>query len=347
MKNSLRYALLFLGLAALAYFLVTLDWSALRWSVERVNLFFLLGAVSASLFNIATKAVRWQRLIRSATSVRISFMLSVGSVYAGVASSSLVPGKAIDVAKPLILKRFHRVPLTPSTAAMLVERALDMLSVAIIFLTALAIRPPAVGPTIHVLAGVAVALLAFLAAGLTFPHAFLRGVGRAMEALPVPLRLKRRIESVMAGSGMSLLTWCRHENLWPLLGLSLVSLGAEVVRFYCVFRSVGLTVAPWGLTIGYMASILVAVVSLIPGGVGVTESFQAAFLQLFVIGEAAPGVERGAVLLDRVLSYYLVVLIGAAFLLWYQHGVERRGPSPERSDVEGRADDCAVTGLDR
>lgn len=324
MRNPTRYALHAIGLAALVYFLMTLDWPALRQGVGRVDLFFLVGAVSASLVNIATKAIRWQRLIRSATSVRISFMLSVGSIYAGVASSSLVPGKAIDVAKPLILKRFHHIPLAPSTTAMLVERALDMLSVAIIFLIALAIRPLAVGPAVRVLAGLATALLVFLAAALAFPGAFLRGVKRVVEALPIPPRFETPIQSVMAGSGTSLLAWCRRENFWPLLGLSLLSLGAEVVRFYCVFRSVGLTVAPWGLTIGYMASILVAVASFIPGGIGVTESFQAAFVRLFVIGEAATGVERGAVLLDRALSYYLVVLIGAAFLLWCQHGLERR-----------------------
>lgn len=334
MRNPLRYALLFLGLVALLYFLMTLDWPTLRGSIKQVNIFFLLGAVLASLLNIVTKAGRWQRLIRSATSVRISFMLSVGSIYAGVASSSLVPGKAIDVAKPLILKRFHRIPLTPSTTAMLVERALDMLSVAIIFLLALVHLPP-VGSAMHVLAAAAVVLLVLLAAGITFPQTFLRGIGWAVAVLPWPERFKRRIDGIVAGSGRSLLTWRRHEHFWPLLVLSLVSLAAEVVRFYCVFRSMGLIVVPWGLTIGYMASILVAVISFIPGGLGVTESFQAAFLRLFVIGEATPGVERGAVLLDRALSYYLVVLIGAIFLLWYQHGGQRRGPSSVGSD-EGR-----------
>lgn len=323
MRNVLRYVLFLLGLFALAYFLLTLDWQTLQESMRRLDPLFLLGAALASLFNITLKAIRWRLLIQSATAVRISFTSAFASIYAGVASSSLVPGRAIEIAKPLILKGLYRVPLTPSTLAMLVERALDLFSVVAIFLLSLLFLPGAAG-SMHLPAKIALVLVILLAATMTFPRIFWHGLQQASARLPWPEPFRKQIGEMLLESGRSFLIWGEPKHFGLLLVLSMVALTAEVVRFYCVFRSMGLVVIPLGLALGYTASILVGTLSLLPGGLGVTESFQGALLPLFIIGEGTPGVERGAVLLDRILSYYLVVLVGAIVLFWYQRALRHK-----------------------
>jgi uncharacterized membrane protein YbhN (UPF0104 family) len=60
---------------------------------------------------------------------------------------------------------------------------------------------------------------------------------------------------------------------------------------------------------------LVGVVALIPGGIGITELSMAGVASLILRVPAAGAVVAGAVLLDRLLSYYLVAGAGALILL--------------------------------
>ena len=126
------------------------------------------------------------------------------------------------------------------------------------------------------------------------------------------------LSRIVDGSFESLSASTDRTGLALLVILSLAAMVLEVVRFFLVLISLDVHVSLPAVGLLYTASILVSFISFVPGGVGVTEAFQSASLQLLVATGPGREVAQGAVLIDRVISYYLVVAIGAILLMWYQ-----------------------------
>lgn len=318
-KTAIRYALLTVGVLVFAYFIATVDVALVLSSLRGAGMGYMAGAVAASLLNIGVKALRWQWMVSRVSSVRMSVGISVGSIYAGVASASLVPGKAVDFAKPLIAKGSYDVPLTNSTTAMLIERVADTVVVALIFLASVPFIPGVRGTIVQsVLVPVAGVFTLVVFLGLVFRRQAERLLKALVAWLPPEKRVSASLSRIVDGSMKSLSASTDRTGLALLLILSLAAMVLEVVRFFLVLLSLGVHVSLPAVGLLYTASILVSFVSFVPGGVGVTEAFQSASLQLLVAAGPAREVAKGAVLIDRVISYYLVVAIGAILLMWYQ-----------------------------
>ncbi|MGB3982355.1 MAG: lysylphosphatidylglycerol synthase transmembrane domain-containing protein [Bacillota bacterium] len=318
-RTAISYVLLAVGICVLVLFIRTVEIDLVLSSLRDAGVLPLVAAVAASLLNICIKAWRWHWMIVRVGSVRMSAGASIGSIYAGVASASLVPGKIVDFAKPLIAKGSCDVPLTQSTTAMLVERVVDTLSVALIFLVSLPFIPGIKGTVVQtaVLPFAAASVLIILLA-LVFRQRFSTLLKALISRLPQDKRFVATLTSVVDRALNSLAASVDRSGLVVLLAFSLVSMVLEVARFYLVFLSIGIQINWFAVALLYTASILVSFVSLVPGGVGVTEAFQAASLGLLLQDGSAREVAKGAVLLDRVISYYAVVAIGAVILVLYQ-----------------------------
>lgn len=318
-KAVIRYALLIAGVLVFVYFIATVDIALVLSSLRGAGLGYLAGAVVASLLNIGVKALRWRWMISRVSPVRMSAGISIGSIYAGVASASLVPGKAVDFAKPLIAKGFYDVPLTNSTTAMLIERVADTVVVALIFLASVPFIPGVRGTVVQsALVPVAGAFTLVVFLGLIFRRQAERLLKAFVAWLPSEKRASATLSRIVDGSFESLSASTDRTGLALLVILSLAAMVLEVVRFFLVLISLDVHVSLPAVGLLYTASILVSFISFVPGGVGVTEAFQSASLQLLVATGPGREVAKGAVLIDRVISYYLVVAIGAILLMWYQ-----------------------------
>lgn len=318
-RAIIRYCLLAVGVLVFAYFITTVDVDLVLSSLQGASLLPLAGAVAASLLNIVVKALRWQGMIARVSPVRMPIGLSIGSIYAGVASASLVPGKALDFAKPLIAKGSYDVPLTQSTTAMLLERIADTHVVAILFLASVPFIPGVRGTVVQTAVLPVAILFALLTVlGLIFRQQASHLLRTFLSWLPQDKRFVVALHRVVDGSLGSLAASADRGGLFVLLLLSLLAMVLEVVRFHLVFQSLGVHIGLPAVTLLYTASILVSFISFVPGGVGVTEAFQAASLGLLLPAGLAREVAKGAVLIDRVISYYIVVAIGAFLLMLYQ-----------------------------
>jgi len=96
----------------------------------------------------------------------------------------------------------------------------------------------------------------------------------------------------------------------------------EAARLAAVASAVGVSMSLGAAMLVFSAANLVAVAALIPGGIGVTELTMAAAAAL--VTGLRPGAPTAAaiVLLDRLLSYYLIVGIGAVVLAASARGGE-------------------------
>jgi glycosyltransferase 2 family protein len=108
-----------------------------------------------------------------------------------------------------------------------------------------------------------------------------------------------------------------QRTRWPLMALTAVSTALDAGRVVAVFMAMGIGLSIPVVVFAYLAAAMLGMALLIPGGVGVTEVSMAGLIAVLAPGAVPASLARSAVLIDRFLSYYLIVLIGAGFLVAY------------------------------
>ncbi len=175
--------------------------------------------------------------------------------------------------------------------------------------------PLARGAQFHPVLLASGALIAAGVVGLAAPRIVGRMIRAAMQRLPFPRWLRDRVVRLADALTDSLALWREGRNLWPLLALSVLAALCEGGRLAAVFAATGPQLGLPGAMLTFSVANLVAILVFIPGGIGVAELSMAGVAGA-VLGVPAtlPSV-TAAVLLDRVLSYYLIVGIGALVLV--------------------------------
>lgn len=315
MTRSIRLLFLLAGGVLLGVMLARIDLPAARASLRSADPFWLVVALILLAANVVTKALRWRWMVSRLTGKRLDLPSAALAIVAGVAAASFSPARAVDLGKPLLLRQRFGAPLAPSTAAVLIERFLDGAALLVLFGASLPmLRVARDAPFQPVLASAGILLVAGVAV-LASPRTLRVIAARALRHLPLSEELRSGSARVADAFTDSLALWRTRANLWPLLGLSVAAAVCEAGRLAAVFAAMGLPLGFAGAMLTFSVANLVAVVALIPGGIGITELSMAGVASLVVRLPATSAPVAGAVLLDRLLSYYLVVGAGALILL--------------------------------
>lgn len=307
LRPYLRWILSGVGAVILIRFILQIDLVQLISDLKQLRFPFLLEGLAFTALNIAAKAVRWQAMVCKVAGVRMGFGEGVGAVLAGVAGSSLLPGRVFDAAKPTLLHVRYQIPARLSVPAVLVERLLDMLALVCIFFLSIVFTPnvAAVVPVGVVLTGCTLLLI--------FGLLLSRGSGRLFPAVRSRLTGRRAAAIVQTVEGsLDVMRRSAYGGMVPLL--SVVAMVAEVGRVHAIFSSFGLDLPVHAIALTFTGSVLIGLLALIPGGVGVVETSQVGLVTRLMPQVATEAVQS-AVLLDRVVSYYLLVTVGALLLL--------------------------------
>jgi len=314
MSRSVRALFLLGGIVLLAVLLRNIDLPAARDSVRAANPVWFALAVVLLAADVAVKAVRWRWMIVRVSGARLALRAAATAILAGVAAASFSPARTVDLAKPVLLKQRFNTPLATSVAAALIERAFD--GVALIILFGLSLPLVGVGGATFRPAAVAAGFLLVAGAlALASPPTLRAAALGLIRRLPVSVELRNGSARVTEAFTGGLALWRRRANLWPLAGLSVLAAFTEAARTAAVFRAVGLPLGPGGAMLAFSTANIVAVAALIPGGIGITELSMAAVAGFVLRLPATHHLIAGAVLLDRLLSYYLVVAVGALILV--------------------------------
>jgi len=315
MSRRTRLAFLIAGAALLALLVIRIDLVGVRRSLATADVQWLGVAVALLASNVLVKALRWRMMVHRLTGARLDLFSAVTAVLAGVAAASFSPARSVDLAKPLLLKQRLGVGLATSTGAVLVERYLDGAALVVVFGASIALVPVARGSQFQpALAAAGILLVAGIIA-LASPEMVRTLIARLIRRLPLPSEIREGSARVTDAFASSLALWRARQNIWLLLGASVLAALCEAARLVAVF---GAMREPLGFADGmlvFSAANLVAILALIPGGIGVTELSMAGVAALVLRTPAIRGSIVAAVLLDRVISYYLVVGIGALILV--------------------------------
>lgn len=311
------FLLLAAGLAILIVFAATTNFREVGGALRKAQGLWLAAAGLAILAQIGVKAVRWQFMVERLTGTRISAGFGAISVVSGVAAGSMTPGRSFEMAKAVMLKGSYDISLGVSTSAMIVERMLDMGFLVVTFLLAAAFVPTRMVLASRVLEVVVVGVIVAFGILVAAPVQVQAWMTSAVRRVPLPAQLRAKSLRLLETFFTSFLRLRGLRTLWPLTAFTAVSAVLDAGRVVAVFMAMGIGLPIPVVVFAYLGAAMLGMALLIPGGVGVTEVSMAGLIAVLAPGAVPASLARSAVLIDRFLSYYLLVVIGAGCLIAY------------------------------
>jgi len=289
--------------------------------MARANPLVLLLALLVYYVAFPLRALRWRAMLRSCGIARPPPVSTLSLIiFLSWFANCLLPAKLGDVYRAYLLRKHGGISLTRAGGTVLAERILDLAYVLILLsLAALAAFrgrvPPELGPGLEITTAIV------LVAGVAL-LAMKRWEWLVPKVLPQRFHghYDRFHNGVMGSFG----------SLGPLIVYTPLGWLCEILRFYLVAQAIGLPLGgslPQQLaeaTCVALASAILMSAMPTPGGLGGAEAGIAGALMLFGIPQ---GTAVAAALLDRLLSYWSLVVVGLViYLVWespHSHHVER------------------------
>jgi uncharacterized protein (TIRG00374 family) len=287
------------------------------WAVIRsANVFFFLAAFAIYYLSFPIRALRWRLLLENvgftkANGVHLPKLWKLAeTIYISFFANAVVPAKLGDLYRAYLLRQEIGVSTTRSFGTVLAERLLDLIVLLLMFIPAIIISlhesmPPQLRLSLEILLAVVVIGIGGL---------FVLRQAREPIAKIVPQRFRGyyyHLQEGMLGS---------FRRLPALTGLTIGVWICEGLRFFFVAASLSLISGSFIhiLTAAIVIGLGEALLTAIPttgGGVGLVEGGMVAMIALFYQGSDAVNLTAAAILLDRAISLFSILIIGLVVFL--------------------------------
>ena len=297
-----------LAIIAIAVFLNRQYLSDVPTEISRANPWLVLLAFAAYYIGFPIRGWRWTKLLKSA-GYKIKVKDGTEIIFLSWLVNCIVPAKLGDLYRAYLLKLNSPVSATRTLGTVFMERILDLIAIASLGLLAGYWRfrgsLNALPQSVQIIFAFGVVVVVLLIVALVVMRNFGR---RVIAILPLPHRVvefyERFEEGVFGSVGVRGL---------PALGLLTVVIWmTEALRLYFVVLALGFKDVDLGLSgamfVALIGSLLTAV-PFTPGGLGLVEGGMG--LVLSKVFNASPGHALAIVLIDRTISVFTVVVLGA------------------------------------
>ncbi len=296
--QTLASFLIALALLAALWRLVGLDWRGIWDEISGLDLRLYVLALVVYYTTLVPRAVRWRRMLQNlGHTAPARFLGEV--IFLSWFVNHVIPAKMGDLYRGLILRRRRQISFALTTGSVLAERVIDML--ALLVLAVLAALFFVRGELLGEMRGILLsgAILAVLIAGGLF--LFWRMDSNDLTWLPH--RLGERFERFQRGIFTSV------QPLWLMALLTGLAWTAEAGRFLLVASALGVPLAfPQLLFVFAAGALLLAAPT--PGGLGAVEGGMVGVMLLLGV---SVDTAAAVAILDRLISYWLVLIPGAAY----------------------------------
>lgn len=287
-----------------------LTWAAIR----NANVFFFLAAFLTYYLSFPIRTLRWRFLLENAgytgqngAGSLPGFIKLWEIVYISWFANAIVPAKLGDLYRAYLLRQEAGVSATRTFGTVLAERLLDLSVLLLLFLASIIISlhenlPPFLSTGLYLTLSVVVLGIA----GLFFLRFFRSSIRRF-----VPQRFQNHYDHLQEG------TLGSFKRI-PLLGLLTVAVWlCEAGRFFFIVLALNLisgSLSHIGAVAMFIAlgEALLTIVPFTSGGIGLVEGGMIGMLALFT---ASRNLGAAAVLLDRTISLFSILLIGLIVFL--------------------------------
>ncbi len=282
------------------------------WAVIRsANMAYFALAFCIYYCSFGIRALRWRILLQN-----VGFTKSNGVHLPGIAklvemiyisffANAVVPAKLGDLYRAYLLKQEIGVSTTRSFGTVLAERLLDLVVLLLLFIPAVIISlhenlPWQLRTSLEILLGAVVVGIAALFVLRHFREAIARFV---------PVRFRSHYYHFQEG------TLGSFRRMPILFGLTVGVWACEALRFFFVAMALNLIggsfihILAAAIFIG-LGEALLTIIPATGGGVGLVEGGMVAMIALFYQGPNANNLTLAAILLDRTISLFSILLIG-------------------------------------
>lgn len=281
-------------------------------NLQSANLLTLSVAAFVQSFSILMRGIRWKYILKTSDG-DISTLSSYSLIYVSWFANGLVPARIGDLVRAFAIKREDNYPLGKGFASLVIERLLDVIVNIIFMLLFLTLVSNAFGlisssswVTLSFVLGVtlALALIIFIVLCIKKQGLIARILSRifgskyAGETAGFAQGLRTSFGDFVSGKKLML----------SIIFLSLVTWIIDVPKFYLVFMSLNLYPSIIAVAAAAFVTNAWAMVPIAPGGIGSVEIGQTLFV-IYMVGLSAP-MAAAVVLLDRIVTFYIPVLIG-------------------------------------
>jgi len=311
------------GAVVLVAFSLYANLGDLKDSLSKFNYLFLPILFVLTLCNYLFRFSKWHYYLK-VIGVRLSIPDSMAVFFSGLVMV-ITPGKMGELLKAYLVKRIDGTQISRTAPVVVAERLTDFW--ALVILTLAGIFQYAVKSAWAVII-VVIGLLVLFWVLVSWRGFMLWMVGQ-FEASRFELLRKMGVKLKVAyDSAYQLMRF--GPTLWATV-LSLFAWSFECVGLYLVLRALGLDVSASGAIFIYAFSTIAGAISMLPGGLGLTEVSMAALLQNLLKLVRAESV--AATLMIRAVTLWFAVFLGAIVL-----ALNARRFAPAVAELEAGAD---------
>lgn len=276
------------------------DAGAVGSAISRIHPLRIPLFLGLSLVNYALRFLKWDYFLRR-LDLRLPTRESLGVFLAGF-SMTVSPGKLGELLKCYLLRERRGIPVSTTSPVVIAERITDLISMILIALIGLAlVRHP--GAMIAVAAGVVSVTVAMVL--LLWKRAFTATVG-----LLCRIRRFRGHREGMENFHACCASLLDPRSLLVSVPLGVLSWGAEALVLCLVAGSMGVHLPVGTALLAHSAGTIAGAVSMVPGGLGMTEITIGA-----ILSGAMPGADAAAVtILMRFSTLWFAVALGVPIL---------------------------------
>ena len=302
LKKKILLSIIIGGILYLA-FTIYADFNQVVNAFIKFNWFLLPALLIFSLLNYLLRFFKWDYYL-GVIQVKMKKIDSLSVFMSGLVMS-VTPGKLGELLKSLLVKEITNVPISKTAPIILAERLTDFLSLLILAI---------VGAFIYDFGGsisISISLILILIVILISNKNLAIPVLSKLEKIKLLNKYLTNIHAAYESSYLLL-------KPLPLASMTLVSLlawGFECLGYYLILLNFDVDFGLLWTSFSYAFSTIIGAVSMLPGGLGITEG---SLTFLLIQKNVSKDIAVTTTFIVRVVTLWFAVLVGIVSVLFYQ-----------------------------
>jgi len=295
--NFQKKLIVSIGFAIVVYLTLSLwgNLGNLKTALSNFNMYLLVPMLCLATLNFLIRFAKWQYYL-SSLDIRIKRFESLLIFLSGF-SLAITPGKIGEIIRSYFIKITHQVPVSKTAPIIFADRLTDLIGLLVI--SGIGVVSYKYGAYVIGGVGLVVITMLFFVSQKTY----------LMKIL-----LKTKNSKLINAYESS----CRLLNLKSLIvaiPLSVIAWFCEAIVLYLTYRALGLQVGFQIAIFIYSFSMIIGAISMLPGGLGLTEG---SIASLSILAKMSKSQAAVATLVVRVVTLWYAIIIGLVAMFLFQ-----------------------------
>jgi len=302
LKKKVIVSIVIAGVFYLA-FIIYADFSNVVDAFKKFNLLLIPILLILSFLNYFARFLKWDYYL-SIVKVKMKKVDSLSTFMSGLIMS-VTPAKLGEVLKSVLVKEITGEPISKTAPIILAERITDFLSLLLIAIVGAFVFDYGGNLTIIIAAFFILIIFIISNKKIALP------IINFSERIPLLKKYIHNIHSAYESSYQLL----KIKPLFLMTLLSLVSWGFECLGYYIILLNFKVDFGILWASFSYSFSTIVGAISMLPGGLGLTEGS----LTFLLVQKKVPvDISVATTFIIRVVTLWFAVLVGIVSLTIYQ-----------------------------